>query len=242
MSVSTLKGVMRLHYDGRKTYQQFLDEAPRATLDSVNGAGAPNKLILGENLAVLRALLDGYAGKVGLVYIDPPFATNSHFRVGSERANSVSSSKLDPIAYSDRLVGPTYLEFLRERLALLHELLSDSGSIYLHIDYKTGHYVKVLMDKIFGPENFRNDITRIKCNPKNFSRKGYDNIKDMILFYSKSGAGRWQEPRRPLSEEQETRLFKKIDGNGRRYTTVPLHAPGETIKGDRKGVARVESA
>jgi adenine-specific DNA-methyltransferase len=69
---------------------------------------------------------------------------------------------------------------LRERLILLRELLSEQGSIYLHIDYKIGHYVKVMMDEVFGIENFRNDITRIKCNPKNFDRVGYGNIKDLI--------------------------------------------------------------
>ena len=171
---------MQLHYEGKRSAQKILQGTPRAALEVVAGAGAANKLILGENRAVLNALLDRYAGKVGLVYIDPPFATNAHFRVGADRANSVSSSKLDAIAYSDKLVGPAYMEFLRERLVLLRELLADSGSIYLHIDYKIGHYVKVLMDEVFGAENFRNDITRIKCNPKNFSRKGYGNIKDMI--------------------------------------------------------------
>jgi adenine-specific DNA-methyltransferase len=223
---------MRLHYEGKRTDEQILQEAPRATLDVVDRAGAPNKLILGENRAVLGALLDHYAGKIGLIYIDPPFATNSHFRTSTDRSNSVSSSKLDPIAYSDRLVGAPYLDFLRERLVLLRELLADNGSIYLHIDYKIGHYVKVLMDEVFRPENFRNDITRIKCNPKNFSRKGYGNIKDMILFYGKSDAATWREARRPLSDEQEERLFKKTDGAGRRYTTVPLHAPGETTRGE----------
>ena len=223
---------MQLHYEGKRSAQQILQGTPRAALEVVAGAGAANKLILGENRAVLNTLLDRYAGKVGLVYIDPPFATNAHFRVGADRANSVSSSKLDAIAYSDKLVGPAYMEFLRERLVLLRELLADSGSIYLHIDYKIGHYVKVLMDEVFGVENFRNDITRIKCNPKNFSRKGYGNIKDMILFYGKSDAATWRDARRPLSDEQETRLFKKTDDAGRRYTTVPLHAPGETARGE----------
>ena len=98
----------------------------------------------------------------------------------------MSKQKKGEIAYTDKLVGADFLEFLRERLTLLKMLLSDKGSIYLHTDYKVGHYVKIIMDEIFGSENFRNDITRIKCNPKNFARKGYGNIKDMILFYSKS--------------------------------------------------------
>ena len=162
---------MRLHYEGKRSTEQILRAIPLAALEVIDGAGASNKLILGENSAVLKALLNGYAGRVGLVYIDPPFATNPYFRVGNDRANTVSSSKRDPIAYSDRVVGEAYLEFLRERLLLLRELLADDGSIYLHIDYKIGHYVKVLMDEVFGAANFRNDITRIKCNPKNFCRE-----------------------------------------------------------------------
>jgi adenine-specific DNA-methyltransferase len=143
----------------------------------------------------------------------------------------VSSSNGDAIAYRDKLAGNDFLEFLRERLVLLRELLSERGSIYLHIDYKIGHYVKVLMDDVFGQKNFRNDITRIKCNPKNFSRKGYGNVKDLILFYSKSEDFIWNEPQVPVSENDRERLFKKIDPDGRRYTTIPLHAPGETVNG-----------
>ena len=109
--------------------------------------------------------------------------------------------------------------------------MSPSASIYLHIDYKIGHYVKVIMDEIFGKRNFRNDITRIKCNPKNFQRKAFGNIKDMILFYSKSENPVWNDPSIPLSQDDIERLFRKVDKDGRRYTTVPLHAPGETTNG-----------
>ena len=127
--------------------------------------------------------------------------------------------------------GDEFLGFLSERLVLLRELLSDRGSIYLHIDYKIGHYVKVLMDKIFGMENFRNDISRIKCNPKNFARIGYGNVKDMILFYSKSANPIWNEPYQAYDESDIEKLFPKKDKNNRRYTTVPIHAPGETLNG-----------
>jgi adenine-specific DNA-methyltransferase len=109
--------------------------------------------------------------------------------------------------------------------------LSENGSIYLHIDYKIGHYVKVMMDEVFGQENFRNDITRIKCNPKNFDRIGYGNVKDLILFYSKSINPIWNEPREKYTEKDFEKLFPKTDKQGRKYTTVPIHAPGETENG-----------
>jgi adenine-specific DNA-methyltransferase len=87
------------------------------------------------------------------------------------------------------------------------------------------------MDEIFGPEHFINDITRIKCNPKNFARRAYGNIKDMILFYSKGNRYVWNEAKEEMDEEDIARLFPKLDPEGRRYTTTPLHAPGETRNG-----------
>ena len=86
-------------------------------------------------------------------------------------------------------------------------------------------------NKYFGIENFRNDITRVKCNPKNFNRLGYGNIKDLILFYTKSSKAIWNEPREKYTEKDIEKLFPKTDKQGRRYTTVPIHAPGETEKG-----------
>ncbi|HNJ59901.1 MAG TPA: site-specific DNA-methyltransferase, partial [Chitinophagales bacterium] len=159
------------------------------------------------------------------------FATNNTFTITDGRASTISNSKNGNVAYSDTLKGFDFIEFIRERLVLLKMLLSDKGSIYLHIDYKIGHYVKIIMDEIFGIENFRNDITRVKCNPKNFARKGYGNIKDMILFYSKSDNLIWNEPKTPYTDEDKIKLFQKTEKDGRRYTTIPLHAPGETQNG-----------
>ena len=212
---------MLLHYDNKKNEGDILERTPKAPLESISGKGLGSKLIQGDNLPILRTLLDNYCGAVDLIYIDPPFATNAKFRIGTYRANTISGSPSDRLAYTDTLVGAEFLEFLRERLIFLRELLSKNGSIYLHIDYKIGHYVKILMDEIFGEKN-----------PKNFQRKGYGNIKDMILFYSKSNSIIWNDPRIPFSEEDIDRLFRKTDKDGRRYTTIPLHAPGETTNGD----------
>jgi len=192
--------------------------------------GWRNMLIWGDNLPVLRALLndDRIRGKVRLIYIDPPFGTGSVYR----GRRHVSVSLKDEIAYHDMPLSPQYLEFLRRRLILLRDILADDGSIYVHIDVDALHYVKILMDEIFGIECFLNDIARIKCNPKNFKRKAYGNVRDSILFYAKNpGKHVWNEPREPYSEEDIERLFPKVDKDGRRYTTVPLHAPGETMNG-----------
>ncbi len=195
--------------------------------------GWTNMLIFGDNLQALQALMMDpcIKGKVRLVYIDPPFATNQEFRSGERRTATVSSSLQDDKAYEDKLLGAEYIEFLRDRMTLLREILADDGSIYVHVDWKMGHYVKVLIDEVFGQERFINHITRIKCNPKNFERKGYGNITDMILFYSKTDRYVWNEPREDMTEEDIQRLFPKVDKDGRRYTTTPLHAPGETRNG-----------
>jgi len=225
---------MIIYYENKKSEEDILKNISKATLKKVDRNNVcKNKLIQGNNLEILKTLLDDYKlkGKVDLVYIDPPFATNGDFKIDGDRANTISQSNEGSIAYSDKLVGADFLDFLRERLILIRELLSDDGSIYLHIDYKIGHYVKIIMDEIFGMNNFRNDIARIKCNPKNFNRKAYGNIKDLILFYSKSENQKWNDPKVAYTKEDVEKLFKKLDKNGRRYTTIPLHAPGETSNG-----------
>ncbi len=222
---------MNLSYTGKKSEHSILGKLPSFPLRVVRESASSNKLVLGENLSVLATLMNTMRGMIDLVYIDPPYATNSDFKMSDRRANAVSASG-STVAYSDKMTGADYFEFIRERLILLRELLADTGAIYVHVDYKIGHYIKVIMDEVFGHENFRNDITRIKCNPKNFNRKSYGNIKDLILFYSKSNIMKWNSPKVPYSPGDIEKLFKKSDNFGRRYTTTPLHAPGETSNGD----------
>lgn len=134
-----------------------------------------NILIKADNIDGLTYLGDELKlkGAIDLVYIDPPFATNCDFTITENRASTISNSKKGEVAYTDRILGSEFIRFIRKRLELIKILLSDKGSIYLHTDYKIGHYMKVMMDEVFGIENFRNDITRVKCNPKNFKRTGY---------------------------------------------------------------------
>ncbi len=188
-----------------------------------------NFFYAGDNLVGLRLIAEmGIA--VDLVYIDPPFATNNEFLIDDHRANTVSASGRP--AYSDTVRGNDYLDALRQRLNAIHDVISPTGSIYVHIDVKMEHHVRLLMDDVFGPENFRNSITRIKCNPKNFDRFSYGNVKDTILFYSVSpGQITWNPQREPLSDDEVARLYPHTDSAGRRYTTTPLHAPGVTANG-----------
>jgi len=223
---------MELKFDNKISEKQVLSKANKyKSLFELNYNGS--MLFMGDNFEVLSILLNNFRGKINLIYIDPPFNTDQEFFVSENgRANSISHSKNDIVAYSDKMSTDEYLEFIRERLILLRELLSDNGSIYLHIDYKIGHYIKIIMDEVFGKENFKNDIARIKSNPKNFYRKAYGNEKDLILFYTKNYKNNiWNDIKVPLDENEIAERFSKIDENGRRYTTIPLHAPGETKNG-----------
>jgi len=147
-----------------------------------------NMLIFGDNLQVLKTLLqmkdkgklknaDGTPG-VRLIYIDPPFATKQEFR-GSQ----------DQKAYQDKIAGAMFLEFLRKRLVFLRELLSEDGSIYVHLDWKKGHYVKVLMDEVFKEENFVNEIIWWYRDPSGAVKDAFMKKHDVVLFYAKNNGG-----------------------------------------------------
>ncbi|WP_236096489.1 DNA methyltransferase, partial [Helicobacter typhlonius] len=167
-----------------------------------------NLLIFDDNLNAMQNLLQNQAksfkNSIDLIYIDPPFATNNIFRLGSTMSASLDSK----IAYKDKFNLESYLEFLYYRLILIKELMSEKGSLSLHIDDKVGHYVKILCDEIFGREHFISDIARIKCNPKNFKRKAYGNIKDRILFYVKSNQYVWNEVCEEITKNDLHKRFK----------------------------------
>src|SRR5229473_1473476 len=94
-----------------------------------------------------------------------------------------------------------FIEALRQRLVLIREVLAEDGSIYVHLDKNMAFGVKLVMDEVFGPNNFRNWITRKKCNPKNYTTKTYGNVADYLLFYSKSANYVWNRPVVSWTEE-----------------------------------------
>ena len=169
---------VRLDYEGKKPEREILLTPPAncRQLWPEHRSDESNRLYYGDNLPILATLANDPAisGKVRLVYIDPPYATKSVFQ---------SRNQAD--AYMDLLEGAHYLEFLRERLIFLRELLADDGSIYVHFDDNMAFHAKAIMDEVFGRTNFRSWITRKKCNPKNYTRKTYGNVADYILFTPK---------------------------------------------------------
>ncbi|BAY18279.1 DNA methylase N-4/N-6 domain protein [Anabaenopsis circularis NIES-21] len=209
----------RLEYEGKVGVEEIFNISPAQLNCVISVEKQPrNRLIYGENLRVLRALLDdvNIAGKIKLIYIDPPYATGSGFE-----------SRKQSHAYDDLLGGADYLEFLRQRLILLKELLAEDGSIYVHLDENMAFPVKVLMDEIFGFKNFRNWITRKKCNPKNYTRKQYGNVSDYILFYTKSESYVWNQAFEAWTVDTAKKEYQYVEKEtGRCYKKVPIHAPG----------------
>lgn len=176
--------------------------------------GWTNKLIFGANLQVLKEIYTDQRGKnilgtknkIKLIYIDPPFATRQEFR-GSQ----------DQKAYQDKIAGAKFLEFLRKRLIFLREILADDGSIYVHLDYRKMHYVKVLIDEIFGEQNFRNCITwkrELARGMKKYAQFFGQN-SEFFLLYTKTENGIWnlQEEEEFITEE-DAKLYYQHDHNG----------------------------
>lgn len=198
-----------------------------------------NMLIFGDNLQTMKTLLemkregklcnsDGTAG-VRLVYIDPPFATKQDFR-GTD----------DQKAYQDKIAGAEFLEFLRKRLVLLRELLADDGSIYVHLDTRKSHYMKILMDEVFGESNFINEIIWKRTSAHSDS-KTYANVHDTILFYSRSSTFKYHPQYQAYSEEHIEERYKHSDPDGRKFADGDLVGTG--LKGggytyEWKGVTR----
>jgi adenine-specific DNA-methyltransferase len=212
-----------ISYPGKKPAADILHgppSMPRHRLSVAVAAQLPwrNRLYAGDNLGILRSLCHDreVCGKVTLVYIDPPFATGSLFE-----------SRDAETAYHDRAMGAEFLEFLRERLILLHELLAPNGSIYVHLDGKMAFPVKVILDEVFGPANFRNWITRKKSNRKNSTTRQYGNISDYLLFCTRGDRHVFNRPYDEWTEEWMKREYPCVEEEtGRRFKKVPVHAPG----------------
>lgn len=215
---------LRLCYEGKRAEQDILDTPPARIVPlqepmaaGISAPPAENRLYFGDNLPILSALTKepSVRGKVRLIYIDPPYATGHAFQ---------SRSQED--AYEDILVGAHYVEFLRERLVFLRELLADDGSIYVHLDKNIAFSIKIIMDELFGSKNFRSWITRKKCNPKNYTSRTYGNVADYILFYTRSDNYVWHRAVEEWTQERAAKEYQCIDKQGRRYKKVPVHAPG----------------
>jgi adenine-specific DNA-methyltransferase len=207
-----------ISYKGKMPEEKLIVDTPKENYKPIFTNSSDNELYYGDNLDVLKHLIHkaNLKGKIKLIYIDPPYGTNSIFYSRNQKSS-----------YKDDLIGSHFIEFLRRRLILLRELLSEQGSIYLHLDNNMIFESKLILDEVFGAKNFRGIITRKKCSNKNYTKNTYGNISDYIVFYSKSENYTWHRATLPWSEEKMKKEYPCIDEKtGRRYKKVPIHAPG----------------
>lgn len=187
-----------------------------------------SRLIYGDNLLAMAALLAGdestasLRGKVDLIYIDPPFDSKADYRTKITLPDTTIDQKptvFEQFAYSDAWSDGTasYLAMIAPRLVLMRELLADTGSLYVHLDWHVGHYVKVLLDEIFGKDQFRNEIVWRRMSISGF--KGKNKVPfnhDTIYRYEKSLASVFHPIHEDYSEEYKAR-FRYVASDGRRY-------------------------
>ena len=194
-----------------------------------------NKLFWGDNLQVLSHLLKDYRGEIDLIYIDPPFDSEADYvkkvKIKGQELEGDQYSILEEKQYTDMWDNDEYLQFMYERLLLMKELLSDSGSIYLHCDYRKVHHLRSLMDEIFGPENFLNSLVWM-FSTRSSIKSTWKRTHHDILFYKKlhDPIFNWNDEmvREPLSESTIAK-YKYEDEIGK-YRLNGRNIKGSPIK------------
>ena len=219
----TIKGFPELRWTGKRPFRstQYFPAQLRESYGEEQ-RGWINKIFWGDNLQVMSHLLKEYRGKIKLIYIDPPFDSKADYKKkieikGVGKATSDSSS-FEEKQYGDIWTNDEYLQFMYERLMIMRELLSDDGSIYVHLDEKRSHYIRLILDEVFGQNAFRREIiwditvlSGFKVQARNWIR-GHDTV----LYYSKSSAPLFNKLRQPHSQDYID-MFNKVDENGDHY-------------------------
>jgi len=224
-----------LVYAGKEREEDILADTMAVPLQPIktfckNGGNWSNKLIFGDNLQVMKSLLDDpeVKGRVKLIYIDPPFATKQEFK-GSQ----------DQKAYQDKIVGAKFVEFLRKRLIFLKELLSDDGRIYVHLDWKKAHYIKIVMDELYKENNLKNEIIW-HYRRWTAGSSSYQKMHDTLLFYSKNKSVKLNPVFVETTEGQKKKHDKGWDRNsvyidGKRQPQLLIYNQDKVDEAVKKG-------
>ncbi len=250
---------VRLEWEGKPQHVERLS-LPFQTVETVNESRATreretgslwqspaaasvgrNQLIWGDNKLVMTSLLRNFAGAVRLVYIDPPFDTGTDFsfRVQVGDADFTKApSILEESAYRDTWGRgrSSYLEMLYERIVLIHELLADDGSLFLHLGSNVSHYGKVICDEVFGSEAYVNEIIWKRQTAHSDVGQGarhLGRLHDSILLYRKAPGGPWKMEFTPYDQSYVDAFYKHVEPeSGRRYRLSDTTGPGGAAKGN----------
>jgi len=219
-------------------WQDMFRKAEKGSYD-LNPA-TMNRLIYGDNLLAMAGLLAGddetpsLRGKIDLIYIDPPFDSKADYRTKITLMSGDIEQKptaIEQFAYSDTWKDgrASYMQMLIPRLVLARELLSDVGSIYVHIGWQVSAHVRVILDDIFGiggdSGGFRNEIAW-RCTTAHSDSKRYGINHQNILFYTKGPKPIWNDPKGPYDDEYIRKYFRYFDAKGKRFKSGDLSAYG----------------
>lgn len=216
----TIKGFPELRWTGKRPYdstQYYPAQLRERYGEETNGW--INKIFWGDNLQVMSHLLKKYRGQVDLIYIDPPFDSKAEYKKevklkGSKVSSDISS--FEEKQYNDIWTNDEYMQFMYERFILLRELLSNKGSIYVHMDENRSHYIKVIMDEVFGNNNFKREIVwRIGwISGYKSAAKQWIRNHDTILYYTKSSDYTFNKKYIPYPEGYTRRDGAQPTGQG----------------------------
>lgn len=234
----TIKGYPELRWTGKRPYEstQYYPAQLRERYgEEVNGW--INKIFWGDNLQVMSRLLKEYRGKIDLIYIDPPFDSKADYKkkieikgVGKAETDSTSFEEKQ---YGDIWTNDEYLQFMYERLIILRELLSDKGTIYLHCDWHKAHHLRMIMDEVFSPINFIDEIVWGYEDIGSRAVRYFKRKHDTILMYGKTQSEEriFNIIRKRLSESTIKRYQSYFDENGKiSYQKLKETNPGVFAK------------
>lgn len=185
-----------------------------------------NLIVQGDNLQFLKTcylnqdpiIKDKVKGKVKLIYIDPPFATRSDF-----------AAKAGEDSYADKVDRAEFTEHLRERLLFLNNLLAENGAIYIHLDQRMSHFLKLVLDEVFGNRNFKNDIAWVRSSSHNDATAQYGKVKDSLLYYSKTNSTSLNILYTPYTKEYIAAEWRELP-SGRWYKAENMLDPRGTMR------------
>lgn len=234
----TIKGFPELRWTGKRPYRstQYYPAQLRESYGEEQN-GWINKIFWGDNLQVMSHLLKEFRGEIDLIYIDPPFDSKADYKkkievrgIGAAESDSTSFEEKQ---YGDIWTNDEYLQFMYERIILMKELLSDSGSIFLHCDWHKSAYLRLILDDVFGPENFRNEIIW-SYKSAGMSRSTFPRKHDNIFYYSKSDKRVFN----PIFVPHDEKVLKRFQHdevgpyqlvNGKKYYANPAGKPIEDV-------------
>lgn len=213
-----IKGFPELRWTGKRPYKSTLyyPAQPRERFGKTADNGWINRLFWGDNLQVMSHLLKEYRGKINLIYIDPPFDSKADYKKSISLKNKTAttdSTSFEEKQYGDIWTNDEYLQFMYERLLLMRELLADNGSIYLHCDWHKSHYLRCIMDEVFGVDRFLNEIVWY-YRRWNIAGKSYATNHDTLLFYAKTNSHTYNQLYIPKSEKSSAqgKSWKSVIG------------------------------